>query len=157
LLLLETLMRSNTGDLADWVAVALIIIALVFGGVVAAAFMVQPSAYPWLFPPAMVIVLIAGFTPRILYAQLRHQQEQSRLAEDRAFNERPLAALATRRQDIETRIAEHRPYTGPEALVFFNQVTSSNLTYRGLGDHSADALAMLKRALDGKILDPNVT
>jgi hypothetical protein len=155
LLVLETMMNS-TGDLLGWISIALLIILVVFGGTVGLSFVVSPDSYRWMFPFAIVIVLVAGYAPRLLYANHVRQAQLEAVAEARAYEANLLADLLTRRQDIEARIAAQRPYTGPEALAFFNLVTRSDLTYRSLGDHSADALAMLKRALDGKILDPNV-
>jgi hypothetical protein len=155
LLGLQTMMKS-TGDLTNWISIALLIILVVCGVTVGLAFVVEPGSYRWMFPIAIVIVLAAGYVPRLHYANVVRQQQLEAVAEARAYEAKLLGDLLTRRQDIETRIAAQRPYTGPEALAFFNLVTGSDLTYRSQGDHSADALAMLKRALEGKVLDPNV-
>ena len=155
ILLLETMMRA-TGDLFAWVTIALFIIVVVFAGTVVLAFTAQPTSYHWLFPTAMVIMLVAGSVPRALWANARHQEQVARQAENRAFEAKIVADIETRRKDVDARIAAQRPYTGSEALAFFGQVTGSDLTYRGLGDHSQEALPLLKRALEAKILDPNV-
>jgi hypothetical protein len=59
---------------------------------------------------------------------------------------------------VETRIAAGRPYTPEEADAFLAFVRRSNLS-RYLGyvraNHMPAALAMLQRALETKILDPN--
>src|SRR6185436_15420862 len=72
LLLLETMMRA-TQDLFGWVSIALFIIVVVFVGTVVLAFTAKPTSYRWLFPAAMIIMLVAGFMPRALWANARHQ------------------------------------------------------------------------------------
>ena len=66
-----------------------------------------------------------------------------------------LGQLAARRRDVAARIASNRPFTPEQAFDVLWFVSGSDLSYRSLPDYSADALALLRQALDAKIIDPN--
>lgn len=147
---------SPTGDLDTWVAQAFgLMLALYVGAAVLA---LKSSARPLsrvLIALAIVVIAGVSFVPEHLYQRQRQASRDAQDAENRAFEATYIAGLDTRRHDIEARIAERRPYAGQEALSFVSFVSGANLRYRALGDHSATALALLERALAGKIVDPN--
>jgi hypothetical protein len=76
-------------------------------------------------------------------------------AERNAIEAKFLAELAARKKDVDERIASARPYTPEQALDFMFFTAGSDLRGRLRGNHSEEALALLKRALVGKVVDPN--
>jgi hypothetical protein len=99
--------------------------------------------------------LIVGFAPAIVDTVTRHATSVARRAEDRRVEAEFLSDLAARKQDVAARISDGRPYKPEEAFDFIWFVSSADLNYRGLPDYSGDAFALLKQALEGKIVDPN--
>jgi hypothetical protein len=103
----------------------------------------------------VVATLIVGFAPTIVDAVTRHATTIARREEDRRVEAKFLGDLAARKQDVAARISDGRPYTPEEAFDFIWFVSQADLSYRGLPDYSSDALGLLQRALEGKIVDPN--
>ena len=103
----------------------------------------------------IAVTLIVGFAPRIVDAVTRHESALARRAEDRCIEATFLDDLATRKQDVEARISNGRSYTPDEAFDFIWFVSQANLSYRGLPNYFGDAIALLQRALEGKVVDPN--
>lgn len=103
----------------------------------------------------IAVTLIVGFAPRIVDAVTRHESAVARRAEDRRIETTFLDDLATRKQDVAARISGGRSYTPDEAFDFIWFVSQANLSYRGLPNYFSDAIALLQRALEGKVVDPN--
>jgi len=133
--------------------IALIVIAVVtIAGLVLIFKLAAPK--PWVFA-ATALVVVAGFVPRAIDAYDESQARAAQTVADLAYEAKLLADLAERKQDIEARIAARRPYTPDEAEAFIELVRHSNLISQGRADHSVVAMALLQRALEGKVFDPN--
>lgn len=133
--------------------IALIAIAVVtVTGLVLTFKLAAPK--PWVFA-ATALIVVAGLVPRAIDAYDKSQARAEQAVADRVFEAKLLSEIETRKQDVEARIAARRPYTPDEAEAFIEFVRQSNLTYRGRADHSAVAMALLQRALQGKVFDPN--
>jgi hypothetical protein len=140
-------------ELDSQLLIVLIAIAVVtIAGMVLTFKLAVPT--PWVLA-ATVLVVVAGFVPRAIDAYDESQARAAQAVADRAFEAKLLADLEARKADNEARIAARRPYTPEEAEAFIEIVRQSNLIYRGLADHSPVAMALLRRALEGKVFDPN--
>jgi hypothetical protein len=150
---LEHLMdpRWRARDIQLYIAQSVIGIATVVGLVLAFK---RAAPKPFVFAAAALIVA-AGFVPRAIFVCDGSQANSAQAVADRAYEAKLLADLEARKQDVEARIAARRPYTGEEAEEFIELVRHSNLTYMSLADHSAVAVALMQRALQGKVFDPN--
>jgi len=138
---------------------ALIAIALLTAAVVVAE--LKRRAVPAIaVVAAMVLTLAAGAWPIYVYDKEKHEakarSEVQRLADAAAADAKALARIEARRRDVESRLAERRPYAGQDALQFVVEVSYADLRYLGLSDRSETVRALLKRALDEKLIDPNV-
>jgi hypothetical protein len=149
-------MMSPGQNVIVWLALAFVAIAIAMVAALVLTLKNDPAASGRVFPVLLVATVAAGAAPSIVLLVTGGLQRQSQSTEDRAFESKLLADLEARKRDVETRIAERRPYAGKEALDFVSFVAGTDLSYRSLGDHTAGALAVLKRALEGKVLDPNV-
>jgi hypothetical protein len=131
-------------------------IVLVTAAVVIAAFNEVRFARRWWLAAAVVVTLLAGTAPHILDVHVRQQFIQEREAELAREDAKALDAVKARTQDVEARITAGRRYSSEESLAFVNGVSYVDLRYRGLPNRSPEMLALLKRALEAKILDPNI-
>ena len=118
----------------------------------------RPSVPKWVYNAAVALTLLAGIMPAAIDVVIGYQEAQAERAETRTLEARLIADLDARKRDVETRIALQRPYAPQDALDFVVlSVRGTDLSYRtGGGDHSGAALAILQRALEGKLVDPNV-
>jgi hypothetical protein len=105
---------------------------------------------------AIFVMLAFGAAPFVVDAGVQQQRRFETAAEESQLDADVLAAIDARREDIDARIAARQPYAGQEALAFVDSIGSADLSFRGLSDHSAEVLDLLQRALDEKIVDPNV-
>jgi hypothetical protein len=108
----------------------------------------------WLFG-AIVLIVAAGFIPRVYDVRLNAEIQAGQVAAIRALETKVLGEIETRRQDVEARIAAQRPYQGDEARLFLVFVTDADISRAGGPNHSPQSIALLQRALETKILDPN--
>lgn len=132
--------------------VALVMItALTVGGLV---LIVRGASAGWAFA-AIVLIAAVGFVPRIYDARLKAEIRAEQTAAIRALETKVLGEIETRRQDVEARIAAQRPYQGDEARLFLVFVTDADISRAGGPNHSPQSIALLQRALETKILDPN--
>lgn len=154
-LVLSFIMRSGASEVETIALTAFCVVIAVFVIAVILAFTTSPPLWRFVFPTAIAVILIAGFVPHLLSAQAERQVARARAAADQAFEAKVVADIAAIGREVDRRIAEKRPYTPQEMLAFLNFVGDTNLTYRSRGDHSPEALALLKRALDAKLVDPN--
>jgi hypothetical protein len=100
-------------------------------------------------------MLLVGFLPRAVDAvQRQYQADQDRI-EGARVQEAFLTELAAHQKDLDTRLAQHRPYSAEEAADLTAFVQSSDLSWRSLPDYSEAAFPLLERSLKAKILDPN--
>jgi hypothetical protein len=105
---------------------------------------------------AIALTLLAGILPSAVEQAIRYQEEQAERAETRTLETRLIADLDARKRDVEARIALRRPYAPQDALDFVTlSVRGTDLSYRSGADRSDAALAILQRALEGKLVDPN--
>jgi hypothetical protein len=135
---------------------ALILSALAIVGltIAAAPMTARPHRIRWL-SAIMAATLLAGLVPWAADAARHYADVQADLRESRRIEAEFLDKLAAQRREVAARIAEKRPFTPEQAFDFLWFVSGSDLSYRSLPDYSADALALLQQALDGKIIDPN--
>ena len=106
---------------------------------------------------AFAVALMAGaaFVPHAVVWGEKAARSAKVAAEQWAYQTQFLADLEARKQDVEARIAAGRPYTPEEAEAFLAFVRRSNLSYVQGPNHMPAAMAILRRALETKILDPN--
>jgi hypothetical protein len=104
---------------------------------------------------AISLVLVAGLAPRVLDAVEKEEAQAVREEEDRRIELKLKSEIEMRKRDVEERIPAQRPYSPAEALAFVEFVSDSDLSYRSLSDHSNVTFALLQRALEAKIVDPN--
>lgn len=150
---LANLMRSlhPATDIATYVSLAVILAASV-----AAIMMARhPARMSW-FGAVLALMISAGFAPRVVDNHLRSMAAQRAQDERRDIEAKFLALLEAFRKEISVRIAERRPFSGRDAQALIEFVQGSDFGSRDLPDQSPVAFALLKRALDAKILDPNV-
>jgi len=133
-------------------AVSLIAIAAL--GAAGVWLTVRGASVRWAFA-AVVLMLAVGFVPRIYDSKLKSEMRAQQTAAIRALEAKVLGEIETRRQDVETRIAAQRPYQGGEARLFMVFVTDADMSRAGGPNHSPQSIALLQRALETKILDPN--
>jgi hypothetical protein len=152
--LLGHMMRPSH-DLDTWVLQAFVFILVVYAGALVLVWKGGPRAWRWLMPLAIIVIAGVSFVPEQLHKKAARDVAQAKLAENKAFEAKELAELEARRRDVEARIAAQRPYAPQEALSLVQFISGMDLTYRDLGNHSAAALAVLTRALEGKVVDPN--
>ena len=88
---------------------------------------------------AVALMGVASFIPQAIYSARRVADAVEERAEKRALEAKVVAG----------------PYTPEEALDFLSVVTGSDLSNRLLRDHSDVAFALLRRALQEKVIDPN--
>jgi hypothetical protein len=109
---------------------------------------------------AMALTLAAGAWPNYVYdkekREAKERSEAQRRADAAVQDAKALARIEARTRDVESRLAERRPYGGQDALAFVNEVSSVDLRYLGLLDRSETMRALLKRALEERLIDPNV-
>ncbi len=120
------------------------------------AFRLRPAVSAATTAAAIALMAGAAFVPHAADRSRKAERAASIAADQRAQQVKFLADLGAREQDIEARIAARRPYTPEDALAFLAFVRRSNLYYINGPDHMPVAMALLQRALEAKILDPNV-
>jgi hypothetical protein len=109
---------------------------------------------------AVILTLGAGAAPGFVYELVRAENVQRadarRRSENAAHDAKALARVERRTRDVEARLAENRPYAGKDALEFVHEVSYVDLKYLGLPDRSGVMLDLLRRALEAKLIDPNI-
>ena len=135
-------------------ALGLIVMLSVSGLVM--AFKVQPAASTWWLIAAGVLVAVTAFVPQVVDWNWKAERSAERAAENRKYIANFLADLDARKQDIDARVEARRPYTPEEAKAFVEFVRRSNLYYVHGPDYMVVAMPLLQRALEGKVLDPNI-
>jgi hypothetical protein len=158
-LLLIHVMRSIPSVLGTTMLVSLAVIAI--GLCAALVFAWRPQG-GWAYRTALAVMLVAGLAPAALHwwlssigAANQKIEEANKKAEQQAFEAKLLTQIETYRKDVAERIAANNPFTSREAQEFLGFVQGSNLRYRSLPDYSPQTFALLKQALDGKVLNPN--
>ena len=119
------------------------------------AFRLRPAASAFSTAAAIALMAGAAFVPHAADWDAKATRGAKIAADQRAQQAKFLGDLQAREQDIEARIAARRPYTPEEAAAFLAFVRRSNLSYVSGPDHMPVAMALLQRALEAKILDPN--
>ena len=152
LLQMEYLMRSVPSSVSSATSGAIGAILVVTIG---ALVLVWRKHSNWWVFFATMIILVAGMAPRVLEAVEKQEAREIREEGDRRVELVMTRDIELRKRDVEERIAAQRPYTPAEAMAFVEFVQDSDLSYRSLSDHSDVAFALLQRALENKILDPN--
>lgn len=104
---------------------------------------------------AIVLVLGVGFVPRIYDMWLKAGVQAEYKSRALSLDASTLVEIEKRHQDVEARIAERRRYQGEEARLFVVFVTDADNSTAGGKDHSPQSIALMKRALEAKVLDPN--
>lgn len=119
-------------------------------------FRLRPAAFAASTVLAIALMVGAALVPHADDWSRKARRATVIATEQRAYQEKFAADLEARRQDIEKRIAAQRPFTPEEANAFVAFVRRSHLYYVQGPNHMPAALAILRRALEAKILDPNV-
>jgi hypothetical protein len=104
---------------------------------------------------ALVVIVAAGFAPRIVELVLSGQQQARDQAEGADIEMEFQSAYLDRSEDVQSRIAAHRTYTAEEALDLLDFAATSDLSWHSLPDHTAETFALVKDALAADVLDPN--
>ena len=116
-------------------------------------------ARPWIRRVALVLALVvivaAGFAPRLVDAYISQQQQAVQQAEGADVEMEFQSAYLDRSDDIDARTDAHKPYTGEEALAFLEFAADSDLTWRSLPDHTPETFALVEQAITAGVLDPN--
>lgn len=138
-------------------------LAIIAAGLCAAligAWRAQPA---WIYRAALAVMLLSGLAPvAVSWTQGRIDDANRKIEtarkdeERRAYEAKFLSELVAYENDITARAAAGNPFDPREAQKFLEFVQGSNLNHRSLPDYSPRTFPLLKRALDGKILDPNV-
>ena len=145
--------ESAVDAAAKWSVIA--IAAVTIGVLIAVNGKSRFARRTWI-TAAVFVTLIAGATPHVVAALVSWQSAREHQAEQASENAKAIEIIATRRQDVEARISTGRRYSPEESLAFVNAISDVDLTYRGLPDRSGEMQALLKRALEARILDPNI-
>ena len=146
---LENLLRPSWPEMTTlaWYAA--------FAVILAAAAVAMWSRRWWILVPALAVVVAAGFLPRVVDVTVLAEEAAVEVSEDTA------AEMAFQEQHLEwsdavaTRGEEGTPWTAEEGLAFLDFAASSDLTWRGLPDHTPQAFALLAEALETNVLDPD--
>ena len=109
----------------------------------------------WMLALSMVLVIAAGFAPRIVDFFAVSQQQAEEQAEGADLEMQFQSALQDRMDDVEDRIATKKPYTADETLDFLEFAADADLSFRSLPDHTQQAFELLEEAIAGGIVDPN--
>jgi hypothetical protein len=104
---------------------------------------------------SIVVVALAGFAPRVADVLVSSAEQAQQQAEGADAEMEFQSAYLDRSDDVEQRIEGKLPYTPDEALDLLEFAVDSDLTWRSLPDHSPEAFALVRQALDAGILDPN--
>src|SRR5664279_4069608 len=109
----------------------------------------------WLLALSMVLVIAAGFAPRVVDFFAVSQQQAKDQAEGADVEMEFQSAYLDRSDDVDERIAAKKAYTPEEALDFLDFAADADLSYRNLPDHTPEAFTLVEQAIAGGILDPN--
>jgi hypothetical protein len=104
----------------------------------------------------LALTVLAGFTPRLVAERREAVVAAERAEDNRRFEEDFAHELQRWAARVDALASGRQAFAGEEAWAFFKFVVNSDLSYRGLADHRAEAIALLQRALADKSLDPNV-
>ncbi|CCE12167.1 membrane hypothetical protein [Bradyrhizobium sp. STM 3843] len=107
---------------------------------------------------ALLIVLTgtAGFVPRLTAVYEADVAARLRERDDQNAEQIMQSDLTRWSAEIDARLAEHRALSGDEAWALLDAVRESDLRYRGLANRQPEAIALLQKAMKGKVFDPNV-
>lgn len=104
---------------------------------------------------AVALTLAAGLAGPLVDAAMRRSVDAARAAERGRIETALASRLGFYAKDIDARIAARRPYAPAEALDLLDVVAGSDLSRFGLADRSQEAFALVRRALEAKLVDPN--
>src|SRR6266540_1995459 len=105
---------------------------------------------------ATALVVIAGFVPRIVVTGQKQERAAAQDAREREHEAQLKAGIAARKRDVESRIAAAQVYSPDAAAALVSFVHGTGHATRNAETLSADAIAVLQRALEGKLIDPNM-
>lgn len=154
---LENLLRpvwTPTLNFAFGLAAALVIVLATLA--VLSARIPRPVARRLAFIAALVLVVAAGFIPRVVDMREQMAAKATQQANDADLEMTFQSDLLDRTDDVEDRISAHNPYAPVDALALLEFASSADLSWQGLPDHTPEAFALIERAIDGKALDPNL-
>jgi len=109
----------------------------------------------WTLITALVVIVAAGFAPRVVDFFAVSEQEAQDQAEGADVEMEFQSAYLDRSDDVDQRIATKTPYTADETLDFLEFAADADLSYRSLPNHTPEAFALVEQAIAGGILDPN--
>lgn len=104
---------------------------------------------------AIVLTVAAGFAPRLIEAHRQAAAEAARLAEDQRREQAFVRQLREWTDEVDGRAAALRPFAPEQAWAFVDFVSRAGRRSDGPDAPSAQALALLRKALQAKIIDVN--
>jgi hypothetical protein len=107
------------------------------------------------FIAAVVLVLAAGFIPRAVHLQEQMSATAEQQGADADVEMTFQSDLLDRTDDVQDRTDAKTPYSAADALAFLEFAAASDLSWRGLPDHSPEAFALLEQAISAGVIDPN--
>jgi hypothetical protein len=149
---LSYLMRSMPSLAETTMSAALAVITVGFCAALVNAGRPVPG---WRYRLALAMMLGGAVAPFAVDATRAMIEKANDRAERSAFETKFLAQLGTYKKDVAERIAAKKPFAPREAQEFLEFVQGADLSHRLLPDYSSAAFALLKQALDAKVLDPN--
>ena len=124
--------------------------------VLIATFMKSKFASLRWIAPAIVVTIVAGFVPRAVHWTEQAEAKARHQTEGQATRARLLEEIESRNHDVETRITARNPYSPEEAIAFMDMLRRANLSWAGYQDQTPTVMPILQRALETKVLDPNL-
>ncbi len=105
----------------------------------------------------LLLTAVSGFAPRMVWAHREAMVETERLAEDRRSSEAFASELREWTDQINANAATHRPLSAEQAWAFVDFAGRAGRYDDGTDPPSAQALALLRKALAADILDVNAS
>ena len=143
---LDNLLATNQPTTTINIAFAAIF-ALTVAGIAVGWKAGTPRAPALLF---IILTVAAGFAPRVVARYEAEAAIRLRAQEDRRAAEGVQDDLGRWTAEVDARMAAHKALTGVEAWAMLDAVRTAVLRDRG-----PEAIALLQKAIEGKVLDPN--
>lgn len=103
----------------------------------------------------LAVIVGAGFAPRVVDLVLAGQEQAREQAEGAQAEMEFQSSLLDMSDDIDARIAANDTMSAEEGMTLLDFAASSDLSWQSLPDHTPEVFALVRQALDAKILDPN--
>jgi hypothetical protein len=152
---LNTMMRETRNPVQDFAEHGAEAAIVIFTAAAIFAARRRPLARRLIFAVSIVLVLAAGFVPRVVDLALQSLAAASDQAAGADLELQFQSDLLDRNDDIDQRIAAKKPYSATQALDFLEFAADADLSWRSLPDHTPEVFALVEQAISEGILDPN--